>query len=87
MAEIDFSDARKILGLSPRYSKEELKTQYRKLAKEHHPDHGGDATTFKRIQTAYVKLTSITMTDKAARDIEDVIFNDLYGEWKNGESY
>jgi len=87
MVEINFTDARKILGLSPHYSKEELKIQYRKLAKKHHPDHGGNTDTFKQIQIAYEKLTSITITDKAARDIEDIIFNDIYEEWENGESY
>lgn len=86
MTEISFNDARKILGLAPEYSKEELKTQYRTLAKKYHPDHGGDVKKFKRIQRAYEKLSNMTLTDRDARNIEDRIFDDLFEGWKNGKS-
>lgn len=32
---------------------EEVKALYRKLAKEHHPDHGGDTETMQAINTEY----------------------------------
>jgi len=32
---------------------EEIKTQFRKLAMEHHPDHGGDPETMKEINCQY----------------------------------
>lgn len=37
-------------------NKNALKKRYRELAKEYHPDHGGDAELFKRISTAYNDL-------------------------------
>lgn len=38
-----FEEALKILGLEPNYTDEELKTAWRKLSKEHHPDKHQDA--------------------------------------------
>jgi DnaJ-class molecular chaperone len=40
------------LGVSTTATPEEIKTAYRKLAQQHHPDKGGDAETFKEISTA-----------------------------------
>lgn len=42
-----------ILGLNGNPSKKQIKKAYRKLAIKHHPDAGGDARLFKRIQEAY----------------------------------
>jgi DnaJ-class molecular chaperone len=42
-----------ILGVSKSASPDELKAAFRKLAKEHHPDKGGDETKFKEINEAY----------------------------------
>jgi hypothetical protein len=42
-----------LLGVSPRATEAELKAAYRKKAIEAHPDHGGDAETFRRIVAAY----------------------------------
>ena len=41
------------LGVPKTASAEEIKKAYRKLAREHHPDQGGDETRFKEIQGAY----------------------------------
>ncbi len=41
------------LGVAKGASAEELKKAYRKLAREHHPDQGGDEARFKEIQGAY----------------------------------
>jgi DnaJ-class molecular chaperone len=51
------SDYYEILGVSKTASQEEIKQAYRKLAKIHHPDKGGDAETFKKIQTANETLS------------------------------
>jgi hypothetical protein len=40
-------------GLEPGADREAINGAYRRLAKEHHPDHGGDAEDFKRLQGAY----------------------------------
>jgi curved DNA-binding protein CbpA len=34
-------------------TQEQVKTKYRKLAKEYHPDHGGNTDTFKAMQKEY----------------------------------
>jgi hypothetical protein len=33
-----------------------IKSAYRRQVKRHHPDHGGDASAFRRIQQAYEEL-------------------------------
>ncbi len=45
------------LGVAKGASAEELKKAYRKLAREHHPDQGGDEARFKEIQGAYDVLS------------------------------
>ena len=46
-----------VLGLTKDASPEEIKKAYRKLAREHHPDKGGDAEKFKKVQEAYETLS------------------------------
>jgi hypothetical protein len=49
-------DARKwweVLNLHETASDGEIKTAYIRLAKQHHPDAGGDAVTFDQVQKAY----------------------------------
>ena len=46
-----------ILELSPNCSFDDIKHQYRTLAKLHHPDLGGDEEKFKRIKFAYEILS------------------------------
>lgn len=52
-------DAYTILGIPKGSSLEVIKTAYRKLARRHHPDMGGDAEAFMRVQSAYDYLTKI----------------------------
>jgi len=42
-----------VLGVSETATQDEIKKVYRKLAKENHPDVGGDEDTFKKIAEAY----------------------------------
>ena len=44
------------LGLGPDATLQEARAAYRKLAKEHHPDLGGDPEEFRRIQAAWQQL-------------------------------
>lgn len=45
------------LGVPKTASADEIKKAYRKLAREHHPDQGGDEARFKEIQGAYDVLS------------------------------
>ena len=44
------SDPYEELGISSTASTEEIKAAYRELVKLHHPDAGGDARVFERLQ-------------------------------------
>lgn len=83
-----------ILGLQRGASPQEIKTAYRKLAMEHHPDRGGDESQFQRISQAYETLSDANKRarydDEISiqaqfngnfRSFEDVnnIFNDMFG--------
>lgn len=45
-----------VLGVAKNADDQEIKTAYRKLAMQHHPDRGGDQTKFQQIQEAYATL-------------------------------
>jgi len=45
-----------VLGLKRGASIAEVKAAYRRLAKKHHPDAGGDPEVFKRVHTAYQNI-------------------------------
>ncbi len=48
-----------VLGLDAGCSTEDVHRAYRRQAKNAHPDHGGDAERFKRLQTAYEEALKI----------------------------
>ena len=52
----DQAEALRTLGLAWGASRDAVKQAHRRLAKLHHPDLGGDASTFLRIQAAYRRL-------------------------------
>ena len=45
-----------VLGVDAGSSDEEIKTAYRRLAKKHHPDAGGDEKQFAEISNAYENI-------------------------------
>ena len=46
-----------VLGLTRDATADDIKKAYRKLAREHHPDKGGDPEKFKKVQEAYEVLS------------------------------
>lgn len=52
-------DCFEILSVKSNATLEEVKKSYRRLAFEHHPDHGGDSSDFITIQNAYEKAVKI----------------------------
>lgn len=54
-----------VLGVDPDADQAELVEAYRRRVKETHPDRGGSAAAFQRVQTAYAKLQSETASDGA----------------------
>lgn len=59
-------DYYKMLGVPRNAKPDEIKKAYRKLAREHHPDTGGDESKFKEINEAYEVLS-----DDKKRDLYD----------------
>jgi len=49
-------DYYKVLGVKESSTDEEIKKSFRKLSMKHHPDRGGDAEQFKKINEAYQTL-------------------------------
>jgi len=52
------TQARQVLGVKADATADEIKARYRQLARETHPDAGGDAEQFARISSAYEVLTT-----------------------------
>jgi hypothetical protein len=61
-------EALRLLELEPRpgvaVDAATAKRAFRQLARTHHPDHGGDATTFHRLQLAYERLLADEPSDR-----------------------
>jgi curved DNA-binding protein CbpA len=66
-------DFYEILGIEKDASQEEIKKQYRKLSKEHHPDKGGDGQIFGEITEAYQVLSD--PEKRAAYDRGEYVHN------------
>lgn len=60
-------DYYEILGLSRNASRDEIKRAYKELARRHHPDKGGDADLFKKINEAYGVLSDENLRSKYDR--------------------
>ncbi|MBN1322026.1 MAG: DnaJ domain-containing protein [Thermoleophilia bacterium] len=79
-------EAYQVLGLAPDATAAQVKTAYRRLAAEAHPDRGGRAADFIRVRAAYEILTDFLGQGRpddeipvppGLRDIVDSIVNDF----------
>ena len=55
----------KILGVSPSASTDEIHAAFRKKARQHHPDLGGDRKKFQQINAAYEELLKQKNSEKS----------------------
>jgi molecular chaperone DnaJ len=67
-----------VLGVSETATQDEIKKSYRKLAKENHPDAGGNEDVFKKISVAYD-----TLGDENKRQQYDVQRKNPFGGFGN----
>ena len=74
------SDALRTLGLRKGATPEEIKKAYKRLAREHHPDKGGDSNEFIKIHDAYESLSQPGGASKppAGTPPEEALFAALF---------
>jgi len=75
-----------ILGISPTATADEIRSAYRRLVKEFHPDYyAGDSETFRDIQQAYYVLGNIRRRREYERKISKVSLRRPLGRTKYPE--
>ncbi|WP_413440471.1 J domain-containing protein [Synechococcus sp. MIT S1220] len=57
------AEANAVLGVKEGASEQDIKQAHRKLVKKHHPDMGGSAEQFRRVNEAYQYLIRLTTKD------------------------
>lgn len=60
-----------ILGVNPKSTPDEIKTAFRRLVLIHHPDRGGDAETFKKIEYSYDILSNPSKRREYEQQVND----------------
>lgn len=73
------------LGLSKSASQDEIKSAFRRLAKQHHPDIGGDPNKFKAINEAYTVLSD--PAKRAEYDNPRSQFHFSSRSWDHGSAF
>ena len=74
-SKLTIKDALSILDLADGYSEDELKSAYKKKAKEHHPDKGGSVELMQKVNLSYEMLKGRNTTSKFN-------FEDMHKEYK-----
>jgi DnaJ-class molecular chaperone len=65
-------EALDVLGLPTLVTREDVRRQYRHLAKKYHPDQGGDRRKMERINEAYTLLDAYMKNFRYAFDDEEI---------------
>ncbi len=58
LTQLESQDPYRVLGISPRDSAENIKSRYRQLALERHPDRGGSVESMQELNLAYGRIAS-----------------------------
>lgn len=70
----------KVLGLDKNATIDQIRAAYKKLAREHHPDKGGDKNEFLKVQEAYdtlINKSNVESTNDSSNiNIKTQFFND-----------
>lgn len=61
------AQALQVLALNSSADREDIKRAYRRLAREHHPDHGGDPDLFQEVTRAFDRLVDDDTLPRAPR--------------------
>lgn len=69
LAALDDQDPYRTLGVSPMVSDEQLKSKYRELAMQKHPDRGGSADEMRTINEAYERIVRHREQRRAERKV------------------
>jgi molecular chaperone DnaJ len=60
-------DPRAVLGLPPDATRDEAQRAFRRLAKQTHPDTGGDPSAFRSVAGAWAELGALLRHDRRRR--------------------
>ena len=71
LAQLDSQDPYRVLGMSPNDSVENIKTRYRQLALERHPDRGGSVEGMRELNLAYGRIASRAAQRRPDFEAED----------------
>jgi len=87
----------KILGVKSDATSEDIKRAYRKISLTSHPDKGGDAETYKKINTAYQVLSDPKKRElydsgenpeeNNRRGFSEDLFNNIFGQFFGGNIF
>lgn len=76
--------ARDLLDVAAQASADEVERAFRRLAREHHPDHGGDGERFAQLVTARDVL--LTAPPASARRADGSVWRNVAGSGSRGGS-
>jgi hypothetical protein len=65
-----FNELYEVLGVSGSASVDEIHAAFRKKAREHHPDLGGDRKKFQQLNDAYEEILKIKKAERAAASLK-----------------
>lgn len=81
LSPLSRAEALRLLRVSPAADTDEVKRAYRRLAREHHPDVGGDPATFHELQAAYELLVGGAAPTSSGPTVDRGRPSRTWGSW------